>query len=54
MDLLISQVADEHGLEVEGRLGSVVPSGAVAAAHEHDELTERLAKYVTSYSILTA
>jgi len=42
VDLLIQQVADEHGLELAGKLGTVVPSTTVAA--EQDELTQRLAK----------
>jgi len=42
VDLLIAQVADEHGLELAGKLNTVVPSNTVAA--EQDELTERLAK----------
>jgi hypothetical protein len=43
VDLLIQQVADEHGLELAGKLGTVVPSTTVAA--EQDELTQRLARY---------
>jgi len=43
VDLLIQQVADEHGLELAGKLGSVVPS-AQTSVGEQDELTERLAK----------
>lgn len=44
---LMQQVADEHGLELGGQLGSV-PSGAIvspaAKETESDPLTERLAK----------
>jgi len=41
VDLLIQQVADEHGLELAGKLGTVVPSSNTGIA-EQDELTQRL------------
>jgi len=45
VDLLISQVADEHGLELAGKLGTVVPVAATPTPlQEQDELTERLNK----------
>eukprot|EP01111_Echinosteliopsis_oligospora_P004175 TRINITY_DN1663_c0_g1_i1.p1 TRINITY_DN1663_c0_g1~~TRINITY_DN1663_c0_g1_i1.p1 ORF type:complete len:197 (+),score=77.15 TRINITY_DN1663_c0_g1_i1:58-648(+) len=46
VDLLISQVADEHGLELAGQLGAAVPSSSttVSANAEQDELAARLAK----------
>jgi len=46
VDTLISQVAEEHGLEISEKLGSTaIPSRTTAAAHnEQDELAERLAK----------
>jgi len=43
VDLLIQQVADEHGLELAGKLGTVVP-GTASGVAEQDELTERLAR----------
>ena len=43
VDSLISQVAEEHGLQVAEKLGTAVPSSTTAVA-EQDELTERLAK----------
>jgi len=43
VDLLIQQVADEHGLELAGKLGTVVPSSTTNIA-EQDELSERLAR----------
>jgi len=43
VDLLITQVAEEHGLEVSAQLGKAVPS-ATTAVVEQDELTERLNK----------
>ncbi len=43
VDLLINQVAEEHGLEVSEKLGGAVPSHT-AAVTEQDDLTERLAK----------
>lgn len=45
VDLLIQQVADEHGLEFAGKMGTLVPGSAVASgAAEQDELSERLAR----------
>jgi len=45
VDLLIQQVADEHGLELAGKLGTVVPASATTSGvAEQDELTERLAR----------
>jgi charged multivesicular body protein 1 len=44
VDLLISQVAEEHGLEVSEKLGGPVPTHTQAAVSEQDDLTERLAK----------
>eukprot|EP01112_Ceratiomyxa_fruticulosa_P004855 TRINITY_DN1540_c0_g1_i5.p1 TRINITY_DN1540_c0_g1~~TRINITY_DN1540_c0_g1_i5.p1 ORF type:complete len:115 (+),score=31.39 TRINITY_DN1540_c0_g1_i5:353-697(+) len=45
VDLLINQVADEHGLELAGKLGTVVPVAATPSPfQEQDELTERLNK----------
>jgi len=46
VDLLIQQVAEEHGLEVSAQVGAtIVPATkAAAATQEQDELTERLAK----------
>jgi len=41
VDLLIQQVADEHGLELAGKLGTVVPASNTGIA-EQDELTQRL------------
>jgi len=43
VDSLINQVADEHGLEISGKLGTPVPSHTSGVA-EQDDLTERLAK----------
>jgi len=44
VDLLISQVAEEHGLALSEKLGGTsVPHGN-AVVQEQDELTERLAK----------
>jgi charged multivesicular body protein 1 len=43
VDTLISQVAEEHGLEISEKLGTAVPSSHTAAV-EQDDLTERLAK----------
>lgn len=43
MDLLIQQVADEHGLEMAQTLGGAVPAGKPAEAQE-DDLAARLAK----------
>jgi hypothetical protein len=44
VDSLISQVADEHGLEIAGKVGAgSVPAGKPGAKEkEHDELEERL------------
>jgi charged multivesicular body protein 1 len=44
VDSLISQVADEHGLEIAGKMGAgSVPAGKPGAKEkEHDELEERL------------
>jgi len=45
VDSLIQQVADEHGLELSGKLAAVGPVGAAQHAHEEqDELSARLAK----------
>jgi charged multivesicular body protein 1 len=46
VDSLISQVAEEHGLEISEKLGgTMVPtSGSTANLAEQDELAERLAK----------
>eukprot|EP00698_Gefionella_okellyi_P019421 TRINITY_DN594_c0_g2_i2.p1 TRINITY_DN594_c0_g2~~TRINITY_DN594_c0_g2_i2.p1 ORF type:complete len:187 (-),score=37.54 TRINITY_DN594_c0_g2_i2:154-714(-) len=46
VDSLISQVADEHGLELEHRLDSAgkAPVGVGAASKGEDELTARLAQ----------
>jgi len=45
VDLLIQQVADEHGLEISGQLGTAVPSNATGnPLAEQDELSSRLAK----------
>lgn len=43
VDVLIQQVAEEHGLEVSEKLGHAVPSN-VTAVQEQDELADRLAK----------
>ena len=43
VDLLITQVAEEHGLEVKEQLGRAVPSSTTAVVQQ-DELTERLNK----------
>lgn len=43
VDTLISQVAEEHGLEISAQLGRAVPSSTTAVA-ENDDLAERLAK----------
>jgi len=44
VDLLITQVAEEHGLELSEKLGhAAVPTGTTVVK-EQDELTERLAK----------
>eukprot|EP01116_Phalansterium_solitarium_P006636 TRINITY_DN18971_c0_g1_i1.p1 TRINITY_DN18971_c0_g1~~TRINITY_DN18971_c0_g1_i1.p1 ORF type:complete len:201 (-),score=83.97 TRINITY_DN18971_c0_g1_i1:411-1013(-) len=45
VDLLIQQVADEHGLEISDKLGTIVPSKVTTvekAATEQDELLDRL------------
>jgi len=44
VDSLISQVADEHGLEIAGKVGAgSVPAGKPGAKEkEHDDLEERL------------
>jgi len=45
VDALITQVADEHGLELQEELGLAKPSSSTeAAVQEQDELTSRLAK----------
>jgi len=44
VDSLIQQVADEHGLELSGKLEAVGPVGTQHANEEQDELTARLAK----------
>lgn len=44
VDMLISQVAEEHGLEVSEKLGGVVASNSTVNLAEQDELAERLAK----------
>jgi len=43
VDLLIQQVADEHGLELAGKLGTVVPATS-SGVEEQDELSQRLAR----------
>ena len=46
VDSLISQVAEEHGLEVSMQLGTnaAVPSGIAQPQGEQDDLADRLAK----------
>jgi len=44
VDLLIQQVADEHGLQINEKLGAAAIPNTSSVATEHDELSERLAK----------
>jgi charged multivesicular body protein 1 len=45
VDMLISQVADEHGLELSGQLGVAAPqAGTAQATPSNDDLAERLAR----------
>jgi len=44
VDMLISQVADEHGLELAGELGVAAPVSTTVVMADQDELSDRLAK----------
>jgi charged multivesicular body protein 1 len=44
VDALIQQVAEEHGLEIQEKLGPTPTSNLSTAHAEQDELSERLAK----------
>lgn len=53
VDLLMQQVADEHGLELNHELGEAAPSSIISTAdkesNEDKQLSERLRKYSKSY-----
>src|SRR4051812_45938755 len=53
VDLLMQQVADEHGLELNHELGEAAPSDIIGVADknnkEDEDLSERLRKKIFDY-----
>lgn len=56
VDLLMQQVADEHGLELNHELGEAAPSDVIGVPEknnkEDEELTERLRKKICLFNSL--